>query len=143
MPQLSMTKCTSSFFGTASSIVRRNCKNSCERCRRCSSPMTFPVAIFSAANRVVLLCHYGEGAIREMDKSTGHWEGLASVVWPHADSGVGRRALTEVDLVNGGIADKRGLLHAPRGLANSIVAHRSPAGGKFGGMAKLPERIAL
>jgi hypothetical protein len=37
-------------LGTASSIVRGNCKNSFERCRRCSSPIILPVAMLGTAN---------------------------------------------------------------------------------------------
>jgi hypothetical protein len=31
-------------------------QNSCERCRRCNSPMTLPVAMLRAANSVVVPC---------------------------------------------------------------------------------------
>lgn len=44
----------SSIVDTLASIVRKNFKNSLLRCRRWVSPITWPVAMFSAANRVVV-----------------------------------------------------------------------------------------
>src|SRR5579863_10335012 len=58
-----MTRCTASSCGTAASIVRRNCRNSILRWRRCSSPMTSPVAMSSAANNVVVPMGFGGGAM--------------------------------------------------------------------------------